>query len=203
LPDLSDEKLWELSSEGDRDAQDELLSRYKDLVIKKARLYFMLGAEHDDIVQEGMIGLFKAIRGYDPERGASFRTFAELCVDSQILNAIKSAGRLKNMPLNSAFSLDAPAEGEPGADGAAGQTLGELLPAGSESDPESAALYGELEALISGASGLSAMESSVLSGLLDGRDYREIAADLGKTPKQIDNAIQRIKRKLSRSIFLS
>lgn len=172
---------------------EEVLEKYKDLVRAKAGLYFMLGAEKEDLIQEGMIGLVKAYNTYDPSRGASFKTFAELCITRQMISAVKAAGRLKNAPLNSAASLDAPASDEENA-----PPLGEILAAGSDSDPESRLLFRELMELLRSPDNdyFSPLEQQVLKLLLDGHRYKEIAALLGKTPKQADNAIQRIRLKI-------
>ena len=193
LKELKDEKLWEMASYGDREAEDELYSRYKESVRVRARLYFMLGAEHDDIVQEGMIGLFKAIRSYDPSRGASFSTYADLCIGSRIITAVRSASRDKYRPLNEAFSLDLPLDPEDEET----RTLGDTIAAGPDSDPEAKYLSAEFEGLLGPENKtFSGFERKVLGAMLEGLDYREIAEALGKTPKQIDNAMQRIRNKI-------
>ncbi len=172
---------------------EEILEEYKDLVRAKAGLYFMLGAEKEDLIQEGMIGLVKAYNTYDPSRGASFRTFAELCITRQMISAVKAAGRQKNAPLNNAVSLDSPE-----SDAEDAPALGEILAAGSDSDPESRVLFQELmELLKSPENGyFSPLEHRVLQLLISGHKYKEIAQILGKTPKQADNAIQRIRLKI-------
>ncbi len=189
----ADEQLAVMAAGGSEAAADLLLARYKDTVRIKARLYYILGADRDDVVQEGMIGLFKAIESYDPSRGASFRTYAELCISRRILTAVRSAGRKKNSPLNDALSLDTPVY-----DADDSPTLGESLSAGSAGDPEADFIFRELsENLLSEDSRLlSPLERQVLALLLEGMDYRSIAAGLGKSPKQTDNAIQRIRTKL-------
>ena len=190
---MEDNRLVELARLGDEEATDVLLSRYKDAVRAKARKYFMLGADQDDVVQEGMIGLFKAIRSYDPAAGASFRTYTNICIHNQILNAIEAAGAGKHAPLNSSLSLDDPLEGSEEA-----QTLGQLLTAGADSNPAEQAIYSEaMGLLLSEDSQLfSPLEKQVARKLAAGQGYRQIAQELGKTPKSIDNAIQRIRRKL-------
>lgn len=172
---------------------EEILEEYKDLVRAKAGLYFMLGAEKEDLIQEGMIGLVKAYNSYDPDRGASFKTFAELCITRQMISAVKAAGRQKNGPLNNALSLDGPAGEEENA-----APLSEILAAGSDSDPESRVLFRELMDLLQNPDNgyFSPLEQQVLKLLLEGRKYKEIAEILGKTPKQADNAIQRIRNKI-------
>ena len=176
---------------------EELLEEYKDLVKSKASLYFMLGGEKEDIVQEGMIGLYKAIQSYDDTKGASFKTFAELCISRQIITAIKSSNRKKYVPLNTAVSFDKPVNEDADA-----QTLGETLAAGTDTDPETIALLNEMTELFLSpdAKILSASEREVLEALIQGEDYQSIAKKLGKSPKQIDNTIQRIRTKVKKFI---
>lgn len=194
---LTDEQLWERASLGDKDSEEELLARYKESVRARARLYFMPGAEREDVVQEGMIGLFNAIRTFDPGRGASFSTYAGLCINSRILTAVRDNSGNRQQPLNSARSLD---EAQLTGDGD-GETLGDMIPAGPGSDPEAAALSRELERLIGPESdAFSKLEKRVLALLKEGHGYREIAEELGKSPKQIDNAIQRIRGKIRKLI---
>ncbi len=193
---VTDEELAVLVSSGDAEAGELLIKRYKDKVRAKAGLYFMLGADREDVVQEGMIGLFKAVRAYDPERGASFSTFAEHCISAQILKAVRAAGRLKHAPLNNAVSLHRP------ADGGDGQTLADTLAAGFDADPEELAVLAEAERAIGDEKSglLSALERQVFSALREGKGYRQIAEELGRPPKSVDNAIQRIRNKI-RSLF--
>ena len=173
---------------------EAVLEEYKEVVRAKAGLYFMLGAEKEDLIQEGMIGLVKAYNTYDPSKGASFSTYAELCINRQLINAVKASGRQKNAPLNLAVSLDKPAGSEED-----GPSLGEMLVAGYDSDPEDQIIFEELmELLVSPEKKfLSPLEHKVLNLLLEGQKYREIADSLGKSPKQIDNAIQRIRAKIN------
>lgn len=174
---------------------EELLEKHRDLVKAKAHLYFMLGGDIEDIIQEGMIGLYKAIKSFDASKGASFRTFADICITRQMISAVKAATRKKNSPLNSALSFDiALSEGE------GGTTLSETLAAGTDSDPETLTLVHEMTELLlaPGAKILSKSEREVLSLLMEAKDYREIASELDKTPKQIDNAIQRIRGKIKK-----
>lgn len=189
----TDEELAALASEGDEAAAEHLIQEYKELVKSKAHLYFMLGADREDIVQEGMIGIFKAIKNYDPTKGASFRTFADLCVNRQIITAIKAAGRQKHSPLNTSLSLDRPVD-----DDESPRTLGETLSAGTDTDPEAVFLMGEMAQLLFSheESFLSPFERFVLGELIRGKTYRDIAREHGKTDKSVDNAIQRIRRKL-------
>ena len=190
---MSDEELADLASKGEEAAAEHLIRDYKELVKSKAHLYFMLGADREDIVQEGMIGIFKAIKNYDPSKGASFRTFADLCVNRQIITAIKAAGRQKHSPLNQSLSLDHPV-----ADRESPRTLGETLAAGNDTDPEAVFLMGEMAQLLFSheESFLSPFERFVLGELMQGKTYRDIASEHGKTDKSVDNAIQRIRRKL-------
>ncbi|MBR6350792.1 MAG: sigma-70 family RNA polymerase sigma factor [Firmicutes bacterium] len=190
---FSDEKLAEMANAGDQSAESALIERYMETARAKASLYYMLGADSEDVIQEGMVGLFQAIRHYSPERGASFRTFADLCINRRILTAVKGASRLKNSPLNNSVSFDFPIDTD------SERTIGDLLPAGDASDPELRLINGDIKRLIiNDEKGLfSALERSVIRGLAEGRDYRHIAEELGRTPKSIDNAIQRIRKKLS------
>ena len=176
---------------------EELLNEYRDMVKAKAHLYYMFGGDIEDIIQEGMIGLYKAIQTYDDSKGASLKTFADLCVSRQIISAIKAANRQKNAPLNSSVSFDYKVSSAPDA-----KTLGETLKAGSDANPETAIVFGELtELILAGDSKLlSPMEREVFSYMLQGKDYREIAGLMGKSPKSIDNAIQRIRTKLRKFI---
>ena len=190
---MSDEDLVDLAAKGDSDAAEYLIQEYKELVKSKAHLYFMLGGDRDDIVQEGMIGIFKAIKNYDADKGASFKTFADLCVNRQIITAIKSAGRHKHSPLNTSLSLD-----KPMSEGESAQTLGETLSAGIDTNPEAAFLMGEMAELLfsSQESFLSNFERFVLGEMMQGKNYRDIAKEQGISDKSVDNAIQRIRRKI-------
>lgn len=194
---LSDEELVELSSEGDKNATELLLSRYKNAVRSKARMYFLVGADRDDIVQEGMIGLFKAIRDFDNSKLASFKSFADLCVRRQIITAVKTATRKKHLPLNNYISLSKPAFDDEG-DGTLSDFLAEL----KDSDPESLFIWKENAAIISEKMNevLSKLEREVLGMYLEGKSYQEIAKIMQRPPKSIDNALQRIKKKLEKYI---
>ncbi len=178
---------------GDDDAVTQLLDRYRVLARSKTRSYFLLGADREDVVQEGMIGLYKAIRDFDESRGVPFRSFAEMCVTRQVLTAVRSGTRLKHAPLNSSVSLDQPVEA-----GTESASLGELIPAALSSDPaatvvsadEMRALQRHFEEV------LSDLEQQVLQHHMEGKSYDEIAAVMQRHVKAIDNALQRIKRKL-------
>ena len=163
----------------------------------KARSYFLIGADHEDIVQEGMIGLFKAIRDFRPDKLTSFRAFAELCVTRQIITAIKTATRQKHIPLNSYVSLNRPIYDEE-SDRTLMDVLSEVQMAGPEELLISQEDYSSVENRISEV--LSDLEMEVLNSYLEGKSYQEIAQDLGRHVKSIDNALQRVKRKLEKSL---
>ncbi len=187
----NDEALALAAQAGDEGALTELLSRYRGTVWVKSASYFLAGGEHDDVVQEGMIGLYKAIRDFDPERPASFRSFAELCITRQIQTAVKLASRQKHLPLNRYISLsksDTPSEDAPL----------ELPDESYGVDPAKVVLNRELlEDLANGINTLlSELEKQVLIQHLDGKSYQEIATEMDKQVKSIDNALQRVKRKL-------
>ena len=178
---------------GDDDALATLLTRYRTLARHKARSYFLLGADREDVVQEGMIGLYKAIRDFDPAAQVPFRSFAEMCVTRQVITAVKAATRLKHAPLSRAVSLDKPIDADEGE-----LTLADLLPAPTSSNPEAAVVSAdELESLRRHfGEVLSDLESQVLRHHLEGKTYEEIAAMLQRHVKAIDNALQRIRRKV-------
>ena len=200
LKQLTDEELVRLSLSGDSLATECILARYKNLVRSRARMYFLAGADRDDLIQEGMIGLFKAIRDYDKEKRASFRGFAELCIKRQMITAVKTATRQKHMPLNSYVSLNNPAY-ENDSRG----ILEEVLSGGPEADPEHLIISKEnaefLNKQIDRA--LSLLEKTVLTMYLEGKSYQEIAGEVGRPVKAIDNALQRVKKKLEKfDIFI-
>ena len=190
---MSDEEVVELSASGDRRATEYILSKYKNLVKSRAKAYFIAGADHDDIVQEGMIGLFKAVRDFDITKQPTFRGFAEICVKRQIITAIKAAGRQKHMPLNSYVSLSDPVY-EDNAD----RTLVDMIAERQSADPEEIFLRRERAEMINAEieDKLSDLEKTDLSLYLGGMNYQEIASELKRTPKSIDNALQRVKHKL-------
>ena len=194
--DMADEQVVELSAEGDKTATEYLLSKYKNLVRSRAKLYFMAGADRDDLVQEGMIGLFKAMRDFDGTKQASFCGFAEMCIKRQIITAVKTAARQKHMPLNSYVSLSTPVFEDESE-----RTLVDMLAEREAVDPEEVFLRREkteaMEAEI--VQKLSSMEKTVLSLYMNGMNYQEIAVELSRPPKSIDNALQRIKRKLNKN----
>ena len=191
----TDEELALLAQQGDEDALEYLLNKYKNFVRSKARSYFLIGADHEDIVQEGMIGLYKAIRDFKPEKLSSFRAFAELCITRQIITAIKTATRQKHIPLNSYVSLNKPIYDEE-----SDRTLLDVITEGRVANPEDMLISQEDVGLIEERIGqmLSSLEREVLSAYLDGKSYQEIALELDRHVKSIDNALQRVKRKLEK-----
>ncbi|MBP3384770.1 MAG: RNA polymerase sporulation sigma factor SigH [Firmicutes bacterium] len=194
---MTDEELVASAQEGNLEAEEFLIRKYKELVRSRSQFYFIIGADSDDVVQEGMIGLFKAIQSYSAGKEASFKTFAELCVNRQIITAIKTASRRKHGPLNDSVSLNDPVNEEE-----QGTTLGEMLHAGKDMQPEEELLMKDLmDSISSNEQNLfSAFEMQVWNEYLRGRDYREIAQILDKSPKAVDNAIQRTKKKIMASI---
>ncbi len=192
---MADEELVRLAQEGDNEALEYLLNKYKNFVRSKARSYFLIGADHEDIVQEGMIGLYKAIRDYRTDKQASFRAFAELCITRQIITAIKTATRQKHIPLNSYVSLNKPIYDEE-----SDRTLLDVITEDSFSNPESMIISKEDVGVIKGKIGslLSELELDVLINYMEGKSYQEISAETGRHLKSIDNALQRVKRKLQR-----
>ncbi|MDN4620765.1 RNA polymerase sporulation sigma factor SigH [Paenibacillus sp. PK4536] len=191
----SDEDLVEAVRQGDSQALEYLITKYKNFVRAKARSYFLIGADREDIVQEGMIGLYKSIRDFKGDKLSSFKAFAELCITRQIITAIKTATRQKHIPLNSYVSLDKPIYDED-----SDRTLLDVICGSQVSDPEELVINKEefvgLEDKMSEI--LSDLERKVLMLYLDGRSYQEIAVDLCRHVKSIDNALQRVKRKLER-----
>jgi RNA polymerase sporulation-specific sigma factor len=193
---MADERLVEQAQKGNADAEEYLIRKYKDVVRGKAHIYFIVGADNEDIVQEGMIGIFKAIKGYNEEKHASFHTFAELCINRQILSAIKAAQRQKHAPLNNSLSFSDPISAEED------QTLEDTLSSDNYADPEALYILKEDMNLLEENSAFSDMELKVWNEYMKGRTYNEIARLMGKTPKSIDNAIQRTKRKFEEYLGL-
>ena len=192
---MRDEDVVKLAQEPDGMALEYLLNKYKNFVRSKARSYFLIGADHEDIVQEGMIGLYKAIRDYKEEKLASFRAFAELCITRQIITAIKTATRQKHIPLNSYVSLNKPIYDEE-----SDRTLLDVITEGWVANPEDMLINQEDIGAIEGKIGemLSGLEKQVLLSYLEGKSYQEISAEMGRHVKSIDNALQRVKRKLQK-----
>ena len=191
----TDEEIVELARAGDEVALEHLLIRYKNFTRVKARSYFLVGADKEDIVQEGMIGLYKAIRDFQAERQSSFRAFAELCITRQIITAIKSATRQKHIPLNSYVSLNRPVSHE---DGDQDRVLVDVLSTHTAADPVELVISSEevRSMQTSFSEILSDLEAHVLHLYLEGKSYQEIAVGLKRHVKSIDNALQRIKRKV-------
>ena len=186
---LSDDSIVKMAQEGSSTAYEFLIQKYREMAKLKAHKYYINGGDNDDVMQEGMIGIFKAVRDFDPEAGSSFSSFAELCVDRQIQTAITGANREKHRPLNESVSLS-------GEEATEGEKI--TLPASKGDEPERLALLKEsIDALFGEAKEkLSPMEQSVFRGIMQGKSYTEIAAELGKSPTSIDNATQRIKKKI-------
>lgn len=193
---MSDEEVVVLVQKDRNElAMAHLVNKYKNFVRSKARSYFLVGADRDDIIQEGMIGLYKATRDFDYERQASFRAFAELCVTRQIITAIKTATRQKHMPLNSYISLNKPVYTEESE-----RTLMDMIANVRVSDPEEIIItreeFADIEKNMTYL--LSELEWHVLLSYLDGKSYQEMAGETDRSIKSIDNALQRVKRKLEK-----
>lgn len=195
---LADEDIVQLAQEGDQFAVEYLVDKYKNFVRAKARSYFLIGADREDIFQEGMIGLFKAIRDYKPDKLTSFRAFAELCITRQIITAIKTATRQKHIPLNSYVSLNKPIYDEE-----SDRTLMDILSTTKITNPEEIIISREEFLFIEKKMGeiLSSLEWKVLMAYLEGKSYQEIAIELKRHVKSIDNALQRVKRKLEKYLL--
>ena len=193
---MTDEEVVRLAQQdGDGAALEFLLNKYKNFVRTKARSYFLIGADHEDIVQEGMIGLYKAIRDFREDRLSSFRAFAELCITRQIITAIKTATRQKHIPLNSYISLNRPIYEED-----SDRTLLDVITEETPSNPEEMLIDREDLSVIEGRIGsmLSELEKQVLIRYIEGKSYVEISEEMNRHVKSVDNALQRIKRKLQK-----
>ena len=190
---LTDEQLVRMAQEGSETAEEILIEKYKGLVKNKAKTYYITGADSEDVVQEGMIGLFKAIRSFDVSKQTAFKTFADTCVNSQIISAIKKANRKRHKPLNESVSLNKEVD-----EGTQDISVGDILQASMDNDPEALLLLQEVvDYLKTYDSGLfSKFEREVWIEKLKGRNYMEIAEHLGRSPKSVDNALQRIKKKI-------
>ncbi|MCY6957343.1 RNA polymerase sporulation sigma factor SigH [Clostridium brassicae] len=197
LNQMLDEEIAIRAKSGNGEAQEYLINKYKNFVKAKAKSYFLIGADKEDIYQEGMIGLYKAIRDFKSDKLSSFKAFAELCVTRQIITAIKTATRQKHIPLNTYISLNKPIYDEE-----SDRTLLDILSAVKVSDPEEVVISKEevikIENEIEGV--LSELEYEVLNSYLEGKSYQEIACDLDRHSKSIDNALQRVKRKLEKCL---
>lgn len=192
---MLDEEIIDETRTGNASALEYLINKYKGFVRAKARTYFLIGADREDIIQEGMIGLYKAIRDFREDKLSSFRAFAELCITRQIITAIKTATRQKHIPLNSYISLNKPI-----FDDESDRTLMDIISEDTINDPEELVINREEFSGIEEKMGeiLSGLECEVLSLYLEGKSYQEIACDLDRHVKSIDNALQRVKRKLEK-----
>lgn len=192
---MQDEEIVEIAKADNDLALEYLIYKYKNYVKCKARSYYLIGADREDIIQEGMIGLYKAIRDYDKDKLASFRAFAEICITRQIITAIKTATRQKHIPLNSYVSLNKPIYDEE-----SDRTLMDIISGIKTCDPEELMIGREnldsMERKIGEI--LSELELDVLMSYVDGMSYQEIATDMDRHVKSVDNALQRVKKKLER-----
>ena len=195
--DKLDEEVVLEAKRGNKQAQEYLINKYENFVKAKAKSYFLIGADKEDIYQEGMIGLYKAIRDFKADKLASFKAFAELCVTRQIITAIKTATRQKHIPLNTYISLNKPVY-----DQESDRTLMDVISGAKITDPEELVVSKEelldIEKEISQV--LSDLEMEVLMSYIEGKSYQEIACDLDRHAKSIDNALQRVKRKLEKCL---
>ncbi|MDQ7801902.1 MAG: RNA polymerase sporulation sigma factor SigH [Armatimonadota bacterium] len=196
-PEMLDEDLVEAAKAGDDRASEFLIHKYRNFVRVKAKAYFLVGADREDIIQEGMIGLYKAIRDFRRDKLSSFRAFAELCITRQIITAIKTATRQKHIPLNSYVSLNKPIY-----DDDSDRTLLDVIGGLRVADPEELVINRESSARMRQRirQNLSELEHRVLNLYLDGKSYQEMANELQRHVKSIDNALQRVKRKLEKNL---
>ena len=194
---LSDEEIACMAKEGSSSAYEYLIAKYRNLAKTIARKYYINGGDNEDVVQEGMIGIFKGIRSYDPEGGAGFYTFVSLCIERQIQNAVTGANREKHRPLNESIPLFSEDEEGNQNDSKESEIINQMTTP-EEEEPEKLALlretFSELKALSKEV--LSPLEEEVFSGMLQGKTYKEIAEEMSRDPKSIDNAMQRIRRKI-------
>lgn len=197
LEDKLDEEIVMMAKIGDEKSQEYLINKYYNFVKAKAKSYFLIGADKEDICQEGMIGLYKAIRDFKPNKLSSFKAFAELCITRQIITAIKTATRQKHIPLNTYISLNKPLYDED-----SDRTLFDVVSGAEVSDPEELIISKEEVKKIkkSMLKVLSSLEIEVLESYLEGKSYQEIAKELDRCSKSIDNALQRVKRKLEKCL---
>lgn len=196
-PALSDAELQRLSASGSSVAENELVLRYRRLVKVCARPYFLVGGDSEDLLQEGMLGLLSAVREYHPDFGASFKTYAELCIKRRLISAVRSASRLKHAPLNDGVSLEEILSDET-------QTHSVCTGEAFRRTPEEQVLAREskYDFITTYSRYLSEFESEILKHYLDGLSYTEIAESCGRSPKSVDNAVQRIRHKLARHLNL-
>ncbi len=194
----SDEKLVTLSRNGDKRAEEFLLTKYKNFVRSKARAYFLVGGDNDDLIQEGMIGLYNAIGSFDEDKEATFMTYAALCINNKILSAVAADNRHKNEPLNKYISIYSMVSGDNGEEA----VLSDVLPSSKIDNPEDIVLSQEQKEIIEDKmeQRLSSLEKKILSYYIEGLSYAQIADRVDKSPKAVDNAIQRIRAKLKKSM---
>ena len=193
----ADEDLIAAAQAGESLAMEFLLNKYKNFVRIKAKGYFLIGGDREDIIQEGTIGLYKAVRDFRVDKLSSFRAFAELCITRQIITAVKTATRLKHIPLNQYISFNKPIYDDEGV-----RTLLDILPSNKTSDPEDVVIDQEVSEDIKARiqENLSDLESQVLLSYLSGKSYQEMGRDLNRHVKSIDNALQRVKRKIEKNL---
>ena len=193
-----DEQLWRIAVSGNARAEEELIERYTRLVRICARPYFLAGGDSEDLMQEGLLGLLNAIRSFEPESGAQFRAYAEVCIRNRILEAVRSASRKKHYPLNDGVSLEYVILSEDD------RQSSDVKPEVFSRSPEEQVLARESEKEFYSTFSrcLSSLETEVMFYFLDGLSYRQIARNVGRTEKAVDNAVQRIRRKLARQHFL-
>jgi RNA polymerase sporulation-specific sigma factor len=193
----SDEEIVKLAKNGDEMATEYLINKYKNFVRVKAKSYFLVGADREDIIQEGMIGLYKSIRDFRADKLSSFRAFAELCITRQIITAIKDRNTTKHIPLNSYISLNKPIYDED-----SDRTMLDILSGTKVTDPEEVFISHELSDDLREKiqENLSELESRVLMSYLEGKSYQEMAKELNRHVKSIDNALQRVKRKIEKTL---
>ena len=192
-----DEEIVKKAKNGEEFATEFLINKYKNFVRVKAKSYFLIGADKEDIIQEGMIGLYKAIRDFRADKLSSFKAFAELCITRQIITAIKTATRQKHIPLNSYISLNKPIY-----DDDSDRTMLDILSGTKVTDPEEVFISHELSDDLRDKiqENLSDLESQVLLSYLEGKSYQEMAKELNRHVKSIDNALQRVKRKIEKTL---
>lgn len=190
---MTDLKQIEAAQQGSKEAMVELLQQYRAIVVKKARLYYLAGGDQEDLIQEGMIALMRAVWDYRPDRGSSFASFAARCVENRIKSVVTAASRLKYSPLNNSVSLYEPVD----EDGS-GMTLIDQLPEAQEQDPEEVLMQQESvrQIVATARTALSELEKKVLYGYLFGASHKEIARQIGRDEKAVDNALQRIRKKI-------
>ncbi|MGM8365545.1 RNA polymerase sporulation sigma factor SigH [Virgibacillus sp. W0181] len=197
---MIDEEVLQQVQQGNKHALNHLIEKYRSFVYAKAQTYFLIGSDREDVIQEGMIGLYKAIRDYDGDKLASFKRFAELCIKRQIITSIKTATRQKHIPLNSYVSLDKPIYDEE-----SDRTLLDVIAGSKAIDPQELLINRERFDFVKDklSESLSDLEKKVLYFYLDGWSYEEISEELNRHVKSVDNALQRVKRKMEQFVELN